>query len=207
MNPTVENIVSKVAAGPVAWGQLAIDSSRTAAGMASNAMINAQRPTRRLLKAGLKINSVTHNGIADLLKHQASIIEGTMSAGAKRLDLVAEADNLRNLIKDQVALLPQSRDRLLSDARATLEILNDAREELMEAYGSGAEDVADDIEDAVAPVVRKTRAHASTAAKTAKKRATKAAAATKKRASKKATAAKKTVRTAKRSVRKAATGS
>ncbi len=206
MNPTVENIVSKVAAGPLAWGQLAIDSSRTAAGMASNVMINAQRPTRRLLKAGLKINSVTHNGIADLMKHQARMLEGTMSAGAQRLDLVAEADNLRNLIKDQVALLPQTRDRLLGDARAALEILNEAREDLMEVISDGAEDVAEDIEDAVAPVVRKTRARASSAAKTAKKRATKTAATAKKRVNKKATAANKTVRKASRRVAKATTG-
>lgn len=190
MNPTVENIVSKVTEGPRAWGQYAVDGGRTAATMAANVMTGAKKPARRLIKTGLKLNTVAHDSVADLLKLQARALEGTMDAGARRMELLADADSLRAMVKDQIALVPESRDRVVDDARKALDILNEAREELIEVINAESDTVIDGLEDIAKPVRKKATA--------AKKRAKKAATSTKKKVTKKAT---RTTKAAKKAVK------
>lgn len=178
MNPTIENIVTKVVAGPIAWSRNAMRGGRAVAGVAASALLSSREPTRRVAKAGLKLNKITHSSIADMVKLQAEIVEGTVEAGAKRLELIADADSLRTLVKDQVALMPETRDRVAGDARKTVKLFAETRDELVEAFGKAPSKPA-----------RKTRARKAPVKRAAKKAAKKAAPA--KKAAKRKTATRK----------------
>ncbi|MEL7447698.1 MAG: phasin family protein [Pseudomonadota bacterium] len=163
----------------------AADRTRNATVMLADAVARTHRPVDLAVKTSLKLNEITHKSLASLVKQQASMIEGTVDAASKRLHVAADADNLRDLVNDQLAMFPATRDRLAKDARNTVAVFTETREELTDLVRSVMEqarketgEVEKTVRTAKRTVTRKARTAKKTAAKTRAKVAKKTKAAT-----------------------------
>ncbi|MEM7082368.1 MAG: phasin family protein [Pseudomonadota bacterium] len=192
MNPIVENIVQPVVDRSLNLAALGIKNSRRLASTGSN-LIGASTSTVAFASDKvLKLNKITHKSVAKLVSEQADMLEGTLTAAAKRLDVAANAESLQDLWADQIDLMPKSRQRLTRDAKKVLNVLVDTREDLsglvsetVTEFGNRGETVAKKATKAKAKVVKKARKKTATVKKAAKKTATRARKTAKKTTSRK----------------------
>ncbi len=122
-----------------------------------------KRPLDVVTDKTLKLNGISHEGAARLVRQQADFIEGTFEGTARRLRTAADANSFRSLVDGQVKLVPETRDRFVDEIRKTFEIFGDVRNELGQlvretlndlrgeyTMADKLEDAADDAADAVA---------------------------------------------------------
>lgn len=122
----------------------------------------------------LKLNGISHESAARLVRQQALFIEGTVDGAARRLKTAAEADSLRNLVDGQIRLMPETRDRIVDDVRKTFAILSDTREDLGQLIRETLSDLrgksgVESINDAVDNAADNVKAAADSLDKKAKK--------------------------------------
>ena len=89
-----------------------------------------KRPLDVVTEKTLKLNGISHESAARMVRQQAEFFEGTVDAAARRLKTASEADSIRSLIDGQIKMFPETRDRIVDDVRKTFEILSDTREDL-----------------------------------------------------------------------------
>lgn len=112
----------------------AVDQVKNGTQVAANAVDSLKNPTHILNNAGSKLNDLSHDYIARLLKEQRRIVDGVVEDGAKRLRVIADAGNLNEFWDAQLALFPATRDRVVGNVRETLDILGDTRDGLKELF-------------------------------------------------------------------------
>lgn len=135
---------------------------------------------------GLKLNEIAFRYMEKLIKLQLKFVEGSFDEGAKRLSTAANAPSFRKLVKDQVTLLPMTRDRIARNAKDTIGLVKETRDGVVSVFQ---------------PVAKPKRAKKATARKAVAKKAVRKAPA-KKAAVRKASAKKSMAK--KPSVKKAA---
>lgn len=167
----------------------ATDRTRNATVKLADVVARTNRPVDIAMETSLRLNKITHNSVARLVKQQARMIEGTVDATAKRLHVAADATNLRDLVNDQVAMLPATRDRLANDARKAVAVFTETREELAELIRDvmaqareGRTEIEKTVRTAKKTATRKARTVRKSASKTANKVAKKAKTSARKKA-------------------------
>jgi hypothetical protein len=108
----------------------ALDRIRAATMDTAELIAKTKAPVRKLADTSLKINRISHKGVEKLVKSQVNFVEATIDDGAKRLELAARADSFRALVGDQIAAIPATRDRTLTNARKTIEVVRGTGDEL-----------------------------------------------------------------------------
>jgi len=78
----------------------------------------------------MKLNDLSHDYIARLLKAQRKIFDGVVEDGATRIRRVADAGNLKEFWDKQRELFPSTRDRIAGNVKETLDILSGTRDGL-----------------------------------------------------------------------------
>ena len=114
----------------------AIDQAKNSTQVAANAVGSLKNPAHTLNSAGMKLNDLSHDYFKRLLKEQRKIVDGVVEDGAKRIRVMADADNLKELWKTQRALFPATRDRVATNVKETLEILGHTRDGLKDLWQS-----------------------------------------------------------------------
>jgi hypothetical protein len=89
-------------------------------------------------KRGLKLNEMAFHYLDKLIKLQLKFVESTIDEGAKRLTTAANAPSLGKLVKDQVNLLPMTRDRITNNARDTLGLVMETRDGVVALFKPAA---------------------------------------------------------------------
>ena len=84
---------------------------------------SGKSPVRKFADTGLKLNRITSRSVDKLVRNQVHFVEGTLDDGARRLKMAARANSVRDLVGDQIASLPASRDRTIGSARKTIDII------------------------------------------------------------------------------------
>jgi hypothetical protein len=84
---------------------------------------SGKSPVRKFADTGLKLNRITSRSVDKLVRNQVTLVEGTLDDGARRLKMAARANSVRDLVGDQIASLPASRDRTVGSARKTIDII------------------------------------------------------------------------------------
>ena len=84
---------------------------------------SGKSPIRKFADTGLKLNRITSKSVDKLVRNQVHFVEGTLDDGARRLKMAARAHNVRDLVGDQIATLPATRERTLGSARKTIDII------------------------------------------------------------------------------------
>ncbi|MFK8031028.1 MAG: phasin family protein [Gammaproteobacteria bacterium] len=202
MNPVIENIVQPVVNRSLNLASMGIKNTRRLAANGSDLFDASTNTVAFASDKALKLNKITHKTLAKLLSEQTSMLEGTLHAAAKRLDVAANAESLQDLWADQMDLMPKSRNRLTRDAKKVINVLVDTREELSELvsdtvseFGNRGQSVAQKASKAKDKVVKEARKKTTKAKAEVVKKARKKTATVKK-------AAKKTTRRASKTAKK-----
>ena len=81
-----------------------------------------KRPVRMVAHSGVKLTVVSQNTLASLIELQSEVVTSAMTAFAKRLERAADAEGVADLVLDQVAMLPATRERIVDEATRAVEI-------------------------------------------------------------------------------------
>ncbi len=108
----------------------ALTKVRAAALDTADFIAKTKAPVRKFADTSIKLNRISHRGVEKLMKSQVRLVEATIDDGARRLEMAARADSLRSLFGDQIATIPQSRERTLSNARKSIEVVRDTGDEI-----------------------------------------------------------------------------
>lgn len=87
---------------------------------------------------GLKLNEIAFRYMEKLIKLQLKFVEGSFDEGAKRLSTAANAPSFRKLVKDQVTLLPMTRDRIAKNAKDTIGLVKETRDGVVSLFQPAA---------------------------------------------------------------------
>jgi phasin family protein len=115
-----------------AYAERALGAARESVVRAAQQVEKVESPIDVVAKAGLKLNTLSHNYFERMLEQNVDTIKGAMTDGARRLHLVAKAEDFADLYRDQVKYNAVTSDRLMRDAKATWDIVADAGREVSE---------------------------------------------------------------------------
>lgn len=169
---TQENPIRRVAKQYRQAGQVAVDRVRDALDNGADWVDSGRAPVQVLTDKTLKLNRISHNSAARLVRVQSEFIEGSVEGAAQRLQAAARARDLRQLLDSQVKLMPATRDRIVTDARKTIDVLVDTRDDLTSLVRETLGDLRgrDVVADAAGAVAQTADKVASQARKTARRK-------------------------------------
>lgn len=104
----------------------AADVARATADRAAERVAAARTPIEVLTDASLQLNTLSHDYVARLLRRQAVMLRATVTEGEKRLQRLARAQSLQQVLASQSEDLNDLPQRLARNARDTWEIVADA---------------------------------------------------------------------------------
>ncbi len=189
MYPAVEKVVKPIVDRSINVVTNTLSGTREAVVSGANFLERTERPVKILTNASLRLNKITHHSIASLVRVEGHMIEGTLAATARRLEKAANANSFRQLVSDQMALMPKTRDRLAKDARKTLDVFVETRDDLREMIS----DTVAEFGEAGKDVATRARSAARKTTKTAKRTTKKATAKARKSGAQAKKAVRKTV--------------
>ncbi|MEM7282594.1 MAG: hypothetical protein AAF438_13305 [Pseudomonadota bacterium] len=136
---------------------------------AANLVESGVTPVNYVVNTAIRLSDIANHSANRFLEHQRDMAIGTVEASAHRLKVAASASGVRELVKDQVQLIPATRDRIKQDASKAWGIVLETLDELRTLFSDGAKGL-------------------NQTAKTASKKASKTAASAKKAVKKAASA-------------------
>lgn len=96
-------------------------------------------PVRMVAHSGVKLTVVSQNALQSLIEWQSEVITSALTSMAVRFERAAEAEHIIELVRDQVDLLPATRDRLVDEATRGAAIFTDTGREVrklaVQTYG------------------------------------------------------------------------
>jgi hypothetical protein len=137
-------------------------------------------PVRVFARSGVKLTTVSQTAVASLM--QSDMLTSALSDAALRLERASRADNVVDLVRDQIELIPATRDRIVEDAQRAVQIFKHAGRDVRGVVKHVYERVVEPVEDKIPEVKvkvqkRKPAAVKRAAAKKTRARKTAAAAA------------------------------
>jgi len=137
-------------------------------------------PVRTIARSGVKITTVSQTAVASLIELQSDMLTSALSDAALRLERASRADNIVELVREQVEMIPATRDRIVEDAQRAVTIFKHA--------GRDFRGVATNLYDKVVEPVEEKLPEVKVKVKVSKRRPAKAKA----KAKRKTTRARKT---------------
>jgi phasin family protein len=95
----------------------AAEQARKRAEVAARVVGAARTPVDTLVTAGQRLNDLTHEAFGKFLSQNAVTIDGLITGGVERLQLLARTEDLRSFVRKQAALNPAARERVSRDLR------------------------------------------------------------------------------------------
>ena len=133
-------------------------------------------PVRTLARSGVKVTAVSQNAVASLIELQSDMLTSALSDAALRLERASRADNIIELVREQVEMIPATRARIVEDAQRATLIFKHAGRDLRGVATNLYERVLETAEENV-PEVKVVKRKAKRATRKAPARARKTAAA------------------------------
>jgi hypothetical protein len=161
MDTQIQNFVDNVVVRARTITGGTVTDIRSATRDVAGKVKNVKGTVHEVGKRGLKLNEMAFHYLDKLIKLQLKFVESSFDEGAKRLTTAASAPSLGKLVKDQVNLLPMTRDRITQNAKETLGLVMETRDNVIALFKP-------------AKPARKTPAKKAAAKKTAKKAVRKA---------------------------------
>ncbi len=163
VNLRIENSISEIAQKARGRYEDAVKGARQSTEKAAGRVSKGKKPVKTISRLGLKLSGVSHRTANQLWKQQTRLVEGQIDAVAGRLKAAADAEDLRDLVKTQIELIPENTGRFANEAREALEIVKGAGGEIRELMKGTVAELRGQK-----PVARKATARKTTSA-TAKK--------------------------------------
>lgn len=136
-------------------------------------------PVRTIARSTIKVTTVSQTAVASLIDLQSDMLTSAISDAALRLERASRADNIVDLVRDQIEMIPATRARIVEDAQRAAQIFKHAGRDLRGVATHLYERVIETAEENVPEVTVKVsrRKPAKRAARKAPARARKTAAA------------------------------
>lgn len=132
MNLPIENSISEIAQKARGRYEDAVKGARQSTEKAAGRVSKGKKPVKTISRLGLKLSGVSHRTANKLWKQQTRLVEGQIDAVAGRLKAAADAEDLRDLVKTQIELIPENTGRFADEAREALKIFKGAGGEIRE---------------------------------------------------------------------------
>lgn len=87
-------------------------------------------PVRTIARSTVKVTSVSQTAVASLIELQSDMLTAAISDAALRLERASRADNVIELVREQVEMLPATRARIVEDAQRAVMIVKHAGRDL-----------------------------------------------------------------------------
>jgi hypothetical protein len=87
-------------------------------------------PVRTIARSTVKVTSVSQTAVASLIELQSDMLTAAISDAALRLERASRADNIIELVREQVEMLPATRARIVEDAQRAVMIVKHAGRDL-----------------------------------------------------------------------------
>jgi phasin family protein len=134
MNAQVQNLFDNVVVRARDLADGTVDELRSATLDVAGKVSGTKGSIHDLGTRGLKLNEITFRYLDKLIKLQLKFVEGSIEEGAKRLKTAANADTFVSLFKDQVQLLPMTRERIVKNARETMGLVLETRDDVVAVF-------------------------------------------------------------------------
>jgi hypothetical protein len=135
-------------------------------------------PVRTIARSTIKVTTVSQTAVASLIDLQSDMLTSAISDAALRLERASRADNIVELVREQIEMIPATRARIVEDAQRAAQIFKHAGRDLRGVASSLYERVVETAEEKVPEVTVRVsrRKPAKRAVRKAPARARKAAA-------------------------------
>ena len=127
-------------------------------------------PVRTIARSTIKVTTVSQTAVASLIDLQSDMLTSAISDAALRLERASRAENIVDLFRDQIEMIPATRSRIVEDAQRAALIFKHAGRDLRGVASHLYERVVETAEENVPEVkvvkrktkraVRKTTARA-----------------------------------------------
>ena len=154
--------------------QESVETVREAVVGSAENLKSLKSPVRVFARSGVKITTVSQTAVASLIELQSDMITSALSEAALRLEKAARAENVVELVRDQIEMLPATRARVVEDAQRAVAIFKHAGRELKNVATHTYERVVETAEEKV-PEVRTAKRKVKTAARKTRARVRKVA--------------------------------
>ena len=180
MNSNIDESIDRIAGRARGRYQSFIHGARSQTEQAAGRVRDGKKPVRTLSRLGVELTSISHRATSDIVKSQARMIENQMDALAGRLHNAAQADSLRNLVADQIRLIPANAAQFVEDTRSTFTVVKQAGGEVKQLIAGTVTELRQPKAKAAAKKAAKKPAARKVAKKPASRKATKKPAVAKK---------------------------
>ena len=130
MKLQIENSISRIADEARGRYFELLKGARQQTESAAGKVIKGKGPVKTVSKLSLKLSAVSHKTADKVLKQQTRMVEHQIDAIATRLHAAAAAADIRDFVGTQIRLIPVNASRFADDARATLNIVTSAGQEV-----------------------------------------------------------------------------
>jgi hypothetical protein len=132
-------------------------------------------PVRTIARSTIKVTTVSQTAVASLIDLQSDMLTSAISDAALRLERASRADNIVDLVRDQIEMIPATRARIVEDAQRAALIFKHAGRDLRGVASHLYERVVETAEENV-PEVKVVKRKAKRAPRKTTTRARKVAA-------------------------------
>jgi phasin family protein len=109
-----------------------VDAARRAA-LESAARVKALNTrVRGLARSGVRLTSISHGTVQSLIELQSDIVTAALGDAATQLERIAHTGNVRDLAREQAAVLQGTRERIVGDVSRAMKILRQAARDARE---------------------------------------------------------------------------
>ena len=154
--------------------QGSVKSARVAVQGSAESLKGLKNPVRLVARSGVRLSTVSQTAVQELIELQSEALTAAITEFALRLERVARAASVGELVRAQVEMLPATRARVAGDAGRVLQIVTSTGREIRDLATETFERVTEAAEKP-APV-RSRRRKAKKAARRSATRSRKAAA-------------------------------
>jgi hypothetical protein len=151
-----------------------VETVREAAVGSASGLKSLKSPVRTLARSGIKITTVSQTAVASLIELQSDIVTSALNDAALRLERASRADNVVDLVRDQIELIPATRDRIVEDAQRAVQIFKHAGRDVRGVVKHVYERVVEPVEDKIPEVKVKVQKRKPAAVKRAAAKKTRA---------------------------------
>ncbi len=134
MNARIENSISRIFDGAQNRCRDMIVRAKQRTGKAAGQVRNGKKPVKAISKLGLKLTAVSHRTTDKVLKQQAKAAAEQIDAIALRLRTAADATSVKELLADQLRMIPENAALLADNARETFSIVAGAGGEVGDVF-------------------------------------------------------------------------
>jgi hypothetical protein len=83
-------------------------------------------PVRAIARSGVKLTAVSQEALQNIIELQSDVVTAALTEAALRLERASKAENIVELVREQIELTPATRDRIVGDAQRALTIIKGA---------------------------------------------------------------------------------